>query len=147
VPDQLAAGGEEVNELLRAHVTGVAFSLSLSRNMIAALIQLDRQLADPRPLKEKLKDPAGSPGQVRSRNGRHLLSMNITSRGSLITRGLVTYRLPPENQQVLEYREHEVWGITPAGRAVIVLLKESGLWDEVAGEVPWAADYQAVHRG
>jgi len=101
---------------------------------------------------ERPGDPH-SPGRVvtglNRPAGRHLLSANITTRGALISRGLVSYTRPPEGYNFLKSRERHFWAITIAGRAVIVLLKESGLWDEVDAEVPWASNYQpaeAKHR-
>ncbi len=142
----------ERNELLRAHVTRAHFQLTLSKNMIAALIQLDRELADDRMTGDLIRD-LYSPGRVvtgpNRPAGRNLLSLNVTSRGSLINRGLVTYVMPAEGYDLMKSRASHVWGITAAGRAVIVLLKESGLWDEVDAEVPWASNYQpaeAKHR-
>lgn len=127
------------NELLRAHVTRVGFSLQLSKNQIAELVWLDYELSDPRSTRERLD--ANDTARLDHQHGRHLLTNGIASRAALMARGLVAYQAPTRSRNrgeaLLGESMRDRYSITPAGRAVIDLLKMAGLWDEVCAELPW----------
>ena len=136
------------NDLLRAHVTRVGFNLTLTKTQMAALIQLDVELSDPRSFKERMHDD-NAPGELARRPGRHILSNDITPRQALMARGLVSHRMPPRRDDPAwpDHSMRDSWSITPAGRAVICLLKDSGLYEEVSGEIPWQTVPTAEQSG
>ena len=125
-----------MNELLRQHVTRVGFNLTLSKNQIAELVHLDAQLADGRALKERIGD-----GRELECGHRHILSNGTTYRRGLMGRGLVAHHPSAEGadrgDDLMNSTTRDNWSITVAGHAVVALLKESGLWVEVAAEIPW----------
>lgn len=113
------------NEMLRSHVTGAAFHLTLGKTHIAALVHLEEVLA----FEE-------THGLVVSRRGgpRSTYLGNFTTGASgLIARGLVTHTDPyPPNTCLVDKPFAEFWQITPAGRLVLQLLREAGIWQEYA---------------
>jgi hypothetical protein len=128
-----------VNEALRAHVTSAKFVLTLGATHIAALVWVERQLRNNKSTDEKLHDGTLAPhdpplGHPLRRAFRH------SGMGGLITRGLVLHHLPAEYAQPGVWGGHlkpaEIWTITKAGRAVIDLLVESGVWAEYADAMP-----------
>lgn len=126
--------GEGVNQALRQHVTSASFALVLGSTHIAALVRVDFELRRNRTLMEDIKegrlaehDPPGLTGPHR-RAFRH----DATGINGLIRRGLVLHTYP--TKPVGEDRPDEIWEITEAGRLVIGLLKEAGLWAEFGGE-------------
>jgi hypothetical protein len=130
---------DPINAALRAHVTRVGFDLSLGRTHIAALVWLDW----------KIRTDRGGPIADRTWrrvDQRHHLARAYNSFASgthgLIERGLVvhthpdTVKLPRgvKNSHDLPFRRF--YRITPAGRLVIALLKETGLYEEYAAALP-----------
>lgn len=133
-----------MNEELRAHVTRVGFDLTLGKTHIAALVWLEELRA--------VGWDAGKLADTRISNNRqaHRLGFShfvIGMRG-LEDRGLLTHDVQTREQQIAWSRKHpvrrldngsltvphnpRVWKLTKAGRAVVSLLKESGIYDEYA---------------
>lgn len=124
-----------VNDLLRSHVTSTAFNLTLGPTHIAALIYVDIVLADGRPA----VDEATNTLRTFDRPNWRPWNQFSTGFDGLERRGLVAHicdreREPGENE--LHMKQSRIWEITPAGRAVIVLLKECGLYAEYSAQVP-----------
>jgi hypothetical protein len=111
------------NDMLRAHVTGTAFSLTLGKTHIAALAHLAEVLAY-----EEIHGPCK----------RHELPRNphlgnfTTGATGLLVRGLVTHTPPPPRTRMDDKPFGQFWQITDAGRLVIGLLREAGIWQEYA---------------
>jgi hypothetical protein len=129
-----------VNELLRDHVTSAAFILSLGKTHVFALVKLDLELTA-----EVRLDYAA----LRSVSGG-LNRMDMTALQGLERRGLVVrvweknkhrYARPathPMQQGQTVYDTADAprsafYNITRAGRLVIDLLREAGLYAEYAG--------------
>lgn len=111
------------NELLRDHVTKTQFVLTLSKTHIAALVELDHQLKDNIYYHIEADSPFG-------RVVRGFVSPGV--RG-LMVRGLVEHTPPLEKDRRgkrVPTKQRRIWKITKAGRAVITLLKEAGIWQE-----------------
>lgn len=108
------------NEMLRAHVTGTAFQLTLGKTHIAALVHLEEVIS------------AGLTGgeAVRTRKPPGLGNF-VGGASGLIARGLVTHAMP-ETNDVSGLPFSTFWQITPAGRLVLELLRECGIWQEYA---------------
>lgn len=123
-----------INHALRQHVTSASFALVLGSTHIAALVQADYALRRNKTLNEELAD--GTVGQISTpaRNGPHRRAFTLSATGmnGLIRRGLILHTYP--DKPTGENRPDEIWEITEAGRLVIGLLKESGLWAEYGGE-------------
>lgn len=124
-----------MNELFRDHVTSVGFNLSLGKTHIAALVELDHKL--------KLNLPLGYQGidysvAVRGSRGRlpRAFAHNVPARIGLEARGLVEHLISMGDHDWRHLTPRQVWRITPAGRLVINLLKEAGLYQEYAGYLP-----------
>ena len=125
-----------MNDLFREHVTSVGFSLTLGKTHIAALVELDHRL------RLNLRDPFVSYGAYVEHRPRHLpraFAHSVTGHNGLIGRGLVEHivearRKPGERYGSMTPRR--CWRITPAGRMVINLLKEAGLYQEYAAYLP-----------
>lgn len=100
----------EINAALREHVTSVGFNLSLGKTHVATLVALDKMLAANRHV------------DTRTRN----LRMFVPAVDGLVRRGLVIYTYPTQRNPPVR----TVWKISSAGRHVIALLKESGLYEE-----------------
>lgn len=111
------------NDLLRSHVTGAAFHLTLGKTHIAALVHLEERLASDLNAWEHIKRPRSTTPHLG----------NFTSGASgLIARGLVTHTYPASNAHWADEPFSTFWQITPAGRLVLELLREAGIWDEYA---------------
>lgn len=113
------------NEQLRDYVTRVGFNLTLGRTQIAALVMLDRMLKENRHI------------YVGGRKAGAFAHF-VPGTWGLLSRGLVTHTDPEpmrqyKNGNVRGRSLRRVWSITKAGRLVIGLLKESGLYDDYAG--------------
>lgn len=122
-----------MNRALREHVTSASFTLVLGSTHIAALVRIDTELRRNKTLLEQLRD--GDPDRWReARNGPmgRAFSHNATGMSGVIRRGLVVHTYP--TKPTGENRPDEIWEITDAGRLVIGLLKEAGLWAEFGGE-------------
>jgi hypothetical protein len=122
------------NDMLRSHVTGAAFHLTLGKTHIAALVHLDEVITY-----EEINGPAK----------RHELPRNphvgnfVTGATGLLVRGLVTHTPPPPRTRMDTRPFGDFWQITTAGRLVLQLLREAGIWQEYATN-PAAADEAAA---
>lgn len=127
------------NLALRRHVTRVGFQLTLGKTHIAALVYLDALLTRQGDWarKDERHFRAGSLGYDMDRTDHDFARFVPGVRG-LIDRGLVAR---PHGQNLTrEMTTSEIWEITPAGRLVIGLLKESGIWAEYASALPAPAE-------
>lgn len=129
----------QVNESLRQHVTSVGFSLTLGKTHIAALVMLDIKLKHNRTgFDSAMNYTSSAPPRV---------FKGPTGTSGLIERGLVEHimdqrRKPGEN--ILAMTPRRIWRITPAGRLVINLLKEAGLYQEYAAMLPVPAERRSA---
>lgn len=121
------------NEQLRAHVTRVGFDLSLGKTHIAALVYLNECLRQRRYI------------DTRKTEGPHARAFSWFATGmhGCIDRGLVIHHyrpttdLPPKERQKAErqgFKRH--YTITPAGKLVVSLLQEAGIYEEFADALP-----------
>lgn len=122
------------NEALRQHVTRVGFDLTLAKSAIAALVSIDQVLKHDR---DRLAVEA-------PRTGPHARAHALFATGTraLIERGLLRHQMPktPANRAYVQDADgtaHFYWDpgtfrITRAGRLVIGLLHETGIYDEYA---------------
>lgn len=114
------------NEALRGHVTRVGFDLSMGKTHVAALVVLAEAIA--------------RRGTVDSRTSP-LLRTWITATGGLMARGLVEHHYNPKAKgRGLQHH----YSITKAGRHVIGLLKEAGIYQEHAEMFAVKATLKAV---
>lgn len=133
-----------INELLRDHVTSVGFSLTLGKTHIAALVELDHMLKLNLG-KRKIDYDIYVRGPRRS--FPRAFANFVPGVNGLIRRGLAEHILPVEMQRpgvfVGDLPPRRVWRITKAGRLVINLLKETGLYQEYAAHLPPLPSTQA----
>lgn len=121
------------NHLLRDHVTGTAFHLTLGKTHIAALVHLEEVLA--------YEEEHGPCKRHELPRNPHLGNFTTGASG-LLARGLVTHT-PPEPRTRMDNKPFvSFWQITPAGRLVLELLRECGIWQEYATNP--AADSRAA---
>lgn len=124
----------EYNQALRDHVTQTAFVLTLGRTHIAVLVRLDLELMYERHIHAPW-GPATSIGR--------LLRKDAMAWHGLEDRGLIVHVWPQNEHR--HYHENgrrkdpkadippsEAWNITRAGRLVLDLLKECGIYQEYA---------------
>jgi hypothetical protein len=122
------------NERLRAHVTRVGFDLSLGKTHVAALVYLNESLRQRRYIPSH-----------HTESGWHRKAFAHFASGmhGCIDRGLVdhhyqpTSHLPPKERQKAErqgMKRH--YTITAAGKHVIALLQEAGIYQEFADALP-----------
>lgn len=104
-----------VNDLLRAHVTSYGFVLTLRKTHVAALVQLDMCIRDAKYRRAVVKP-----------------DMFITGIHGLVSRGLVTHHFKMGVKHDRGLKPH--YTITPAGRLVLALLKEAGMYQNAARE-------------
>lgn len=115
-----------MNDLLRAHVTRVGFDLSLGHTHVAALVELDLAF----------KNKGRRPHVNVDRSIHGIADMWITAVQGCERRGLVAHHYNDraakraQDRDVFDLRPH--YTITPAGRLVLALLKEAGLYEEYA---------------
>jgi hypothetical protein len=131
----------DINPLLRDHVTSAAFVLSLGKTHVAALVRLDLELV----AEVRINAFDLGPGEHR-RLHRH----DVTGMNGLIARGLVVhvyelnkhkYVVKPGDDSIYiagavdldRMPLGQCWNITRAGQLVCGLLKEAGLYAEYAG--------------
>jgi hypothetical protein len=131
-----------LNELLRDHVTSTAFALNLGKTHVAALVRLDLELAAEVHIAHTEARRIAGYGRLHTND--------VNGRKGLIARGLVAhvyernahkYVVKPGDKS--RYRIGAVdadrmpigacWNITRAGRLVIELLQECGIYQEYAG--------------
>jgi len=113
-----------MNELLRAHVTRVGFDLSLGHTHISALVDVAFSIRNGK--------------RVRSVDYSRVHSMFSHATHGLIERGLVRHHYNEKEALGTNFGKARDKGlgphytITPAGKLVVALLKEAGLYDEYA---------------
>lgn len=128
---------EPINESLRAHVTRVGFDLSLGRTHIAALVWIDHAIRYDKggPWNPRIdRRPRRNYGHPLARAHANFASgmHGLQDRGLVIWTNPDTIKLPRGVARWDELPARRIWRITPAGRHVIALLKEAGLYDEYA---------------
>lgn len=131
----------EINESLREHVTSVGFNLSLGKTHIAALVKTDIELKANLSTTEYLQRYGAGPREPR------VFNLFATGNSGLIQRGLLEHiaesrRKPGERYGDMKPRR--IWRITPAGRLVINLLKEAGIYQEYAAMLPAPVGLRSV---
>lgn len=114
------------NDLLRSHVTRVGFDLSLGRTHIAALVLLNEQMAQKRYISDR---------KVTDLSMRRAFSFFASGIGGCVSRGLVIHHYQP-NKRNSTLKDH--YTITKAGKLVIDLLRECGIYGEYAAALPVA---------
>ena len=107
---------ETPNVALRAHVTRVGFDLSLGKTHVAALVMLAEAIA--------------ARSNVDSRHP--MLRVWITATHGLKDRGLIEHEYRTDARGNAKKGLHHHYRITRAGRHVIGLLKEAGIYQEHA---------------
>lgn len=132
-----------INEALRAHVTSAKFVLTLGATHIAALVNVERSLRYNRSLDEELADHRAGKSSLLQRDppiGHPLRrAFRHTGTSGLIARGLVIHTNPNVAGEAGAWTKHkpsEYWQITPAGWAVITLLRDAGIWAEYSDALP-----------
>lgn len=121
----------DINEALRGYVTGTAFQLSLGKTHIAALVELEHKLKHNMTFREELDAGEHRRINVLPRVFRHY----VPGVNGLIQRGLAEHMpedLPKAGKSTLDTRPRKVWRITSAGRLVLKLLQEAGIYQEYA---------------
>ena len=121
-----------VNEALRAHVTSAKFVLTLGGSHIAALVWIDwntrhgpSMSAEPGAVTQHHK-PAHGPWRF-----------IVPGCNGIIDRGLAVHHPFRNSGSGIDERPFgQAWQITPAGQAVITLLREAGIWDEYLAHMP-----------
>jgi hypothetical protein len=123
----------DINEPLRDYVTGTTFHLSLGKTHIAALVELEDKLKKNQTFKEQIDS---GEHHRRIRYLPRVFRLYVPGMNGLIQRGLVQHILPDEYRSqpksTLDLRPRKIWRITAAGRLVIKLLQEAGVYQEYA---------------
>lgn len=111
------------NALLRSHLTRVGFDLSLGRTHIYALVGLDEAIR---------RKSDQHPRVARSHEDYRVAdSLFITGVQGLERRGLVVHHYTKDKKTGLGLMGLQYhFSVTRAGRLVIDLLKEAGMYDE-----------------
>lgn len=118
--------GEAPNEALRAHVSRVRFDLSLAKSHVAALVYVDVMIRTSR--------AQGRGAYINSRHATdHARAFSHFTTG---TRGLIERGLIEHSYQGPHKPFHRHYRITRAGRLVIGLLREAGMWAEYEAALP-----------
>lgn len=127
----------ETNEFLRAHVTRVGFDLSLARSHIAALIYIEE-------LRRARWDMARFDLRVpRSHPLSRAFAHFAGGASGLHERGLLVHT--DTGKRIRWFRDDDgtdhaisppgTWRITKAGRLVLDLLREAGIYEEYASAI------------
>ena len=131
------------NDLLRAHVTRVGFDLSLGKTHIASLVYLAECL------RQRRYVPTGR-DHIASIGHRRAFSHFGSGIGGCIERGLVVHHYRADKKGANDGLKWH-YTITPAGKLVVSLLKEAGIYQEYAAALPGArpvvAEAEAVVDG
>jgi hypothetical protein len=123
-----------INTALRDHVTGSAFTLTLRKTHISTLAYIDWRLANDTTINEFV-----------TADSYHTIPHFVAGSNGLIRRGLLLHSYPyPPRTDTSGARFSEFYEITRAGRLLIELLKEAGLWQEYAAAYPPVAAAEAV---
>lgn len=126
----------EINANLRDHVQRIGFDLSLGRTHIAALVYIE-ELRLVKWRGDLLSLP--NPGRMSDPPIARAFANFVTGAHGLQSRGLLTHSYTDSDKPKFEKRtdgtwliQHspKVWKVTPAGRLVIKLLKEAGIWQD-----------------
>lgn len=114
----------ETNDLLRSHVTRVGFDLSLGKTHIAALVMLNESIKQRRYISDRgITDRAVRRAFTHFASGMH----------GCEERGLVIHHYNPARRNGgLKWH----YTITKAGKLVIALLAEAGIYQEYADALP-----------
>lgn len=126
-----------MNEQLRAHVTRVGFDLQIAKTQIACLVYLNLLIED------KVGERQAVRYQYINWQSRYVDSNWVPAMSGLHKRGLTNHKWTPykhyhPGKGIVECPSHDprnlkdFYSITKAGYAVIVLLKEAGLYEEYA---------------
>lgn len=107
-------GHNGTNWEFRDFVTSASFHLTLGKTHIYALIEV-------------------AEGWAKNRRALTNNGFFIPGLRGLRERGLVWYKDPLYTGKSTHSELNEIYGLTKAGEAVIVLLKESGLYQEISG--------------
>ncbi len=123
----------DANELLRQHVTRVGSDLTLGKTHIAALVYLDQSIK----LRTHIDTRHSSQWARRSfanfATGMH----GCEDRGLVVHHFRDTRTLPPREKARIDAQGMKAhYTITKAGRLVIDLLKEAGIYQEYADALP-----------
>lgn len=125
----------DINEYLREHVTRVGFNLSLGKTHIAALVHIDHMLKRNQSTIEALNN-----GDYKMREKLpRVFNLFVPGQRGLAERGLVQHigdRHQKPGELWSSMRPRRIWRITPAGRLVINLLKEAGIYQEYVAMLP-----------
>jgi hypothetical protein len=113
-----------MNRALRGHVTRVGFDLTLGTRHIASLVWLAEILAAEQKAERSM--------WIAKRGG--VWSHHAQGTAGLITRGLILHEYPGDKLPMSAY-----YKITRAGHHVIGLLREAGIYDDYATQLPDAA--------
>lgn len=116
------------NDLLRAHVTRVGFDLSMGKTHIAALVYLNECLRQKRYIPHN-RTTVLDPGRYRA------FSHFASGIGGCCERGLVLHHYRADKKGKNDGLKWH-YTITRAGRLVIDLLKEAGIYQEYADALP-----------
>lgn len=129
-----------MNVNLREHVQRIGFDLSLGRSHIAALVYLE-ELRKVKWRGDLVRTPSG--GRMTDPPIKRAFANIVTGFHGLEARGLLIHTdghktaIKTDSSGGLMLIQHspKTWHITPAGRAVIVLLKEAGLYQEFSEQL------------
>lgn len=118
----------EVNELLREHVLRTGFNLTLAKTQIAALVELDAAIS---------RNGWYSIGEL-SPTWRAFHASWVSGISGLERRGLVrhTFHENASKYGPGQMPVGEAWRLTDAGRLVIGLLKEAGIYQHYVTAMP-----------
>lgn len=120
----------EVNELLREHVLSTGFHLTLTKTQIAAIVELDASIAREAWIRHSEVSPTW----------RAFHASWVSAVSGLERRGLVRHvyhqHAAEYEGRALEMPVSKAWQITEAGRLVIGLLKEAGIYQHYATAMP-----------
>lgn len=125
----------DVNENLRNHVTTSAFVLTLRQSHIAVLVYLDllhRGLCEPI-RRSSIRGINDFVGPVRGLEARGLVEHYFPPQGFGGTRD--EFNMLTHDERTERFPLQSYYPITPAGDAVLVLLRERGIYAEVSPSI------------
>ena len=119
-----------VNQELREYVTRTGFDLRLSKTQIQALVWLDAMANHPANNRTDHREPHPITG-----SGKWF----VVAGDALQRKGLAWHRhfrdVKPDARFIHEVPWNKIWGLTDAGRMVISLLMECGLYADYRREM------------
>jgi hypothetical protein len=116
-----------MNEELRNHVTRVGFNLTLSLSQIASLIVLEKETREQTMNWSQRKVERNLPW-ANAINSRWVIGIQGCERRGLVVHHWVDARTKPSNWKPTI---DKYYSITAAGKHVIGLLKEAGIYQEI----------------